>query len=309
MDQIFKYAVENNITKVIFGGDLFHTKSYLDTATQSMTFNKFYEYHKLIDFYLIPGNHDMAEKGAYNALSTFKGIATVIEEPMSISLEENGSDDCWTTFVPYQYDKKVLLDFVSKTKTSLLIAHEGIITATPNGHPVDEGVTLNQIKSGGHKKIFLGHYHDPECLKDGVVEFIGSPLHTDSGDNTQRGFVVYDTETNIVKRVNTDYPSFIVLTDKDMAGLDQETLEEACRGNYVSFNLTKDYPVLTELRKAHLIEISIKKTPIKQEQRLDIKSGERLEDVMKKYIDKYSSGLDKKKLLKIGVTLKEEGSL
>ena len=302
--QMVAYAKENNIADLIFAGDLFHKKSYIDTATHDLVFNLIFELGKEFNIYMLPGNHDMADKGKYNALTSFKGaVKHVAEKPSVVTLPQGNT----VAMLPYLHDKLILKDAVAALKADILVAHDGVIGATLNGMVMEkDGVTQKVWKAGKHKRVFLGHWHDPECLQDSVISFIGTLIPNTAGDPKDGNFVVYDFEMNTSERIKVKSPQFVKMNEALMESFTKEDLECLCESNYVHFELEKENKTVMELKKKFLVTVKIKPVKINYETRLNIDVKDDISAIATKYAEKYGVGkLDMNKLIKMGLDIIE----
>ncbi len=302
--QMATYARENSVKVLIFAGDLFHKKSYIDTATHDLVFNLIFELGKEFDIYMLPGNHDMADKGKYNALTSFKGaVKHVAEKPCVVTLYSGKT----VAMLPYLHNKLTLKESVSELKADILIAHDGCIGASLNGMVMDkDGVDPKVWKSGKHKKVFLGHWHDHECLIDPVINFIGTLIPNSAGDPKDGNFIVYDFDTYTFERVKVKTPQFVKMNEEFMEAFSKEELECLCESNYVHFDLEKENKVVTELKKKFLVTAKIKPVRINYETRLNIDVKDDISAIATKYAEKYGVGkLDMNRLIKMGLDIIE----
>ena len=285
--QIIKYALDNEIKEICFGGDLYHTKLRLDVEIQEMIYNIFDRYKGILNFHFISGNHDIGNS-LYSALTPLKGIGKVYLEPTTITLR----DGTTIAMIPYQYSEEALKRAMYEHPAEIMLGHTGIIGAKVNGKEMKEGcIDLKTIKSYGYKKIFLGHWHDPNAIIDPVVKYIGAAIHTASDDRGDRGFLVYDTIAHTYEHVNTAFPKFMLLHDKDLIGVSTQDLEVMCTENYVKIitENAKQYIKLIENTSVTVIEDK----PIpKVAQRLDISVQDSDEVTFRKYIEKYYPGFN-----------------
>ena len=293
--QILDYCVDNKIKYAIFAGDLFHTKSYLDTTTYASTYNVIEEYRDKVTLIMMPGNHDMADKGKYNSLTPFKGVATVIEEPTILDIDGNK-----ITLVPYMHNKKELRATIKKLKADILILHDLLEGMYYNGVLLDNGLSEKDVLAGGHKRVFLGHIHDPEAYQHDKIKFIGAPLHHNFGDNSDRGFLVYDFDKNEYEFIKTKYPHFFKFTDTTVKKSTQEDLEKLCKDHFVQFELDKPNKIVAQLQKKYQILVKVKAPARQYNNRLDVNAVDTVEEMIEKYVDEFKGNLDKKKLLQIG---------
>jgi DNA repair exonuclease SbcCD nuclease subunit len=199
---------------------------------------------------MIPGNHDMADMGKYHALKPFGAIANVYSVPTTVRFDLKYT----VAMIPFMYGRKEISEAIQNTPGDILIAHEGILGVTLGNHTIENkagaksGISLEEVLSGGHQKVYLGHFHDPECLKHPQVKFIGSPLHKDAGDYTDRGFLVVDLETLEDTFIKTIYPEFISLNDDLVDQLTDEQIRVLCEQNYVRVTTEKPSSRLEALK-------------------------------------------------------------
>jgi DNA repair exonuclease SbcCD nuclease subunit len=302
--QIFSYAKSNSIKHIFIAGDIFDTKSYLDVGVFTLTQQMLVNASKWCNIYMIPGNHDMAERGRYNSLSTFNGFASVCDTPRVFDL-----GDTTVGMIPFMYGRNEIVTAIQETRSDILIAHEGIIGACIEGKRLIEetikksGITIDEALSGGHKKVFLGHFHDPFCLDHPDIQFIGAPLHMDANDEGKRGFWVYDTVENISDFIETSFPRYIKLDEKDLKKIKDVDLKDLCSNNYVRVAIQKMTPKIKALLDDCNVTIDYQKPIEEKDTRSDITLLDSDEIILGKYVDKYAVEEDRPRLLQLGLDI------
>lgn len=304
LEQILDYARDNQIKDIFFAGDMYHTKSYIDTSVIDPVYAFFLKYRDEFNFYFISGNHDFADKGKHSLLTPFKALGKLAEGPEVYTLGTTR-----VGMIPYRFNKLSLLQEVSEMNVDVLILHEGISGAKVEGREIEEGLNLKELKktlSSRVKHVFMGHFHDPKCLDDSMVSFIGAPIHITFGDIGPRGFQVYDTDAHTHEMVETVFPKFITLDDAAIKKYSEEDLKELCTSNYVRFQITKETALVERIKEVTPVVINLQAEKRDYEQRLDIGVSDDLSDIMAKYIAKFNTNFDVDKLLTIGSEIIEE---
>lgn len=237
---------KHEVDSVIFLGDLFHQRGEIDVETWNTIVPELRYIGELApkDFYLLMGNHDMAvatlsdvaPKGIYTSLTE---IATDSENIHIISSTgwKIGEEYAYL-FLPYVADNEELVasldEFMRTTfdRPVVVFTHIGIREAE-----AQKGIRLrNALDSNffGHpmiKGVFSGHYHIPQKFKISDVPFwyVGATHQHNWGDAGQdRGYIIWDSETFKVKRINLNCaPKFVVIEEGESSG------EDSVKGNFI----------------------------------------------------------------------------
>jgi DNA repair exonuclease SbcCD nuclease subunit len=197
LDHILKYDVDF----FLFCGDLFDSQIAVSTQCIIRTVNIIKESKK--EIFAISGNHDMANKNIarqyFSSLEIVSGMTSnfIVLDYKAIQVEGLKFYGC-----PYMHR-------VDLPKESLdcnyLLMHNTPKQIDNKMIPYD--VDLSDSFFASFECVFLGHIHKHQKFDNAVM--VGSPLHRDAGDLGQdKGFLVFDIDSNTFERVILDYPVF-----------------------------------------------------------------------------------------------------
>lgn len=200
MENMAKYAIDNNIKNIVIAGDTNHNKSVIHTIAQSILLDFVRKYVDELFFYIINGNHDMSGKSK-NPVSSLKGLDNepnikMIHYPEQI---EN------ILFVPW--DPTDMIDYVKNNSSDYLISHFGLNEGQlSSGISLISDLKLTDLKN--YKHVILGHYHKPQELKN--VWYCGSLVQLDWGEKHEdKRFLLVDTDNDIIESIeSTGYKKY-----------------------------------------------------------------------------------------------------
>lgn len=199
LNEVTEYCVENDISTIIFGGDLLHGKSIIYAIAQDIMLEYFIKWGKKLLFYVIDGNHDLSGKGK-DVVSALKSIGTLpgvnwIPFDKTFRIEDD------ILFVPYSYN---VPDIVKENKARILISHFGLTEGVLNsGMSIVSNISMKDLENN-YNLVLLGHYHKPqEIIRENVsVYYVGSLIQLDWGEKgEEKRFLVVDSETLNVESV------------------------------------------------------------------------------------------------------------
>ena len=236
LNHMIFYALKNDISNMIIGGDIFHSKSILHVVAQSY-FLDFIRKNLNITFYIISGNHDMSSRSG-NGVSALKCID---KEPNVKMFHEATVEDS-IYYVPWNPEK--MIDEIRKppSKVKYLVSHLGLNEAKLNsGISIVSDIGLKDLTKYTH--CFLSHYHSPQTINN--VSYIGSPIQMDWGEkNEEKRFMVLDTETGEIKSIPTEgYKKHIEieLTAANKDDIVERSRELIKEGHHVKLNKVEDF--------------------------------------------------------------------
>ena len=328
LDWVFNTAKENDISDIVFLGDLFHDRQKIDVLVYQKTFEIFEKhlFDRKIKLYLLLGNHDLWHNqkwdvSSVNPLRKLPGV-TVINEPSVLSL---GEDNLFA-FLPYTHNPIEDLKLVEncwkeeceKRKINppkLLGGHIAVDGAVWNTkYHTTADVTIEhdgdmvKVGPGIFKKwdrVFLGHYHAEQQLSDNV-EYIGSPLQLSFGEAFQEKHVlIYDLDNNDKKYfVNNFSPKHFIINENELDLYD-------LNGNFIRLEVEDiSSNKMLEIRKNLIEEKNVATMEIKQSIKKEehvIKDAKSIlykeDEMLQKYLDQIDINLDKEKLLLVGKSI------
>ena len=206
-NKFFPYLIQNNIKHIIFLGDMFDKRKYINFKTLNHIRTNFIQ--PLIDndihCHAIVGNHDLYYKNAtwlnsYNELiGKDHDSFTIYDKPTEIEL-----DNISFLMVPWLSTdtEKDWIEIISKSQANVCCGHFEI-----NGFDIMKGITTEsgcKINTfSNFDKVFSGHYHLPSSKNH--ITYVGSPYQltwSDYEDNKR--IIIFDTSTKLEENVFFD---------------------------------------------------------------------------------------------------------
>jgi DNA repair exonuclease SbcCD nuclease subunit len=217
-EQICVYINDNPVDEVVFCGDLFHTHGKIDAAVLKVAHEGWWrimQHHdKPCHAYVIVGNHDTAVRSmSTHSLHWLESLGVnVIDGPAHNSF--NGLPRK-LSLLPYTEDVDVIKEFfddaVKKGGNPVCFMHAGIDGVPMKSGFVPGSAFNTDMIPEGVQHVFSGHYH-PHMKVTDKATVVGTPLQlnwADTGD--KRGFIVYDTDTDVQEFHEIDAPRFVTL--------------------------------------------------------------------------------------------------
>lgn len=212
LNEVERYAIENNIDYIYHGGDMFHTPGSVPTQALYV-FNNFVRELSLnkINFRGIVGNHDQATKDGY--------INSVF--PYATQQIENWYDrDLPVSMMGYTQDEDAIKQLLSLAadEGGLILMHQGVKNVPlASGYVVDECLTPAMIPA--NCMAFTGHYHFHKRVTSNLT-VIGNLTALNWNDiDQEKGFLVWDDETNEIEFISSKAPRFISFSEGQELGL------------------------------------------------------------------------------------------
>jgi DNA repair exonuclease SbcCD nuclease subunit len=272
LEKMCKFSIDNGITTMLFGGDLFDTQKVLFVEVVNKTIERFikiFSNYPELKIYAITGNHDQSSKSLIDspAVSALDHLASIF--PDNFIVVDNAVQEIAKGIVvvgiPYfefkeHFQKRLqkLAETTAAIKAGMeeeglepkayLLIHQ---TARGNGNamiPYDTDPTDEVYKIFDH--VYCGHIHNREELTAGFTN-IGSPMHRDLGDaGMQKGFYV----RNLAKPEKghkfiylSGFPEFVVRKEGEAQG-------ETDEANFVV--VEPDYDALAAASTANVEEFN-----------------------------------------------------
>lgn len=217
LNKIIDYSLKSDVENVIFLGDIFHTRQYIDIHILHKVLNCFDRLWKM-NVYLIAGNHDIYFKNnnTVNSLSTIlkKYNFTIIDsEPKEIIIDD---ENC--LFVPWinKINHDNFLNKIRSTSAKYCFGHFAI----NNFHMVRGIKEINGLSQTLFKKFyktFSGHFHLKDNQKN--IFFVGSFCELDWNDfGDKKRIIKIDTIKNIYEDVFLTESIFkkIIITNSEI---------------------------------------------------------------------------------------------
>lgn len=223
LDGIAQHCVDNDIPDLTIAGDMLHGKSIIYAIAQDIMIDYFDRWSKLINFYVLDGNHDLSGKGhqVVSALKPLKNLPGVTWVPFNETLRVGD-----ILMVPYGPN---MVDVIKKNTAKTLISHFGLNEGVLNsGISIIADISLRDLEER-YETVILGHYHKPqEIIRPNIrLYYVGSPIQLDWGEkNDDKRFLVMDHDSGEIESIpTTGYKKHIELDITDSNK--QEVLEQA----------------------------------------------------------------------------------
>lgn len=324
IEQIHAYATQNQISAVLFGGDMFHVRKNIHVAAFNMVFEAMSRFAvSKIPVLMIPGNHDQADLvGDVYSVYSFSTFCDVVGKP-DWHVVDAGAEALQVLAIPYIENAEHVRALTETTPPEphlpkIQLSHLGVQGAVVGADFVyinKHDPTVEDLHPERFDAVYLGHYHLHQKLAPNAW-YIGAPLEHNWGDRggaEPRGFLVYDTETRTHTRVPLRAPRFVVTA---VPSVDYEPLPELF-DNYVRVVSDQKFSVdqLEEMRRHHGMR-SLEVVPTTKgliqcvhARRLEVDPRMSPEDLVRKYVESGlgdSDGLDESYLIQLGQEMLQE---
>ena len=308
----FPTLLKKGIKNILHGGDLVDRRRYINFTSLNRMKNMFFEpakeYGMTID--IIPGNHDVALKNTneINSLCLLLKEYTnvnIIEQPI---VKEFGSKNIM--LLPWMNTEnfKDSMDFVNANDADILYGHLELAGFEMyDGVPNNHGLDAELFSKFG--KVWTGHFHKQS--KVGNIHYLGAPMEfTWSDAGSQRGFHIYDTETDTLTfKQNPDTLHEKVYYNDDgpnTTDWDTENLDHLSNKIVKVFVTAKKSPASFERFVERLYNIDTIDLTINEnysefnESLVDVDTKDcSTAELMSKYIDNAETSMDKPRLKNI----------
>ena len=234
LNWIFDIGKKEQVSSIIFAGDLFHERQIIDVMTYIKTFKVISDKMEEIqcNFYMLLGNHDLwfSNKTEVSSVFPFSAIDNFIIISKPSRYQIHGSD---FDFIPFTEDPIESLKQIkkeSKSKARYAVGHIALHGAKMNSskysvsefmveHDGDMVLVDDKI-FGDYEQVFLGHYHLAQ--KMGNVEYIGSPLQLSFGEAFQeKHVIILDVDTGKKKYIKNEFsPKHLILKKDELENFD-----------------------------------------------------------------------------------------
>jgi len=312
--QVATAVEEKGAKAVVFGGDLFHIPGKREDSVNNVTLAALSMLGSLVPVYMIPGNHDQADRqGDNHALENLKyisGIRVIDKEPTPIDIV--GFKFCLAPYRREPDDIKRQIEKAHEINAEINIFHQGLggVPIGKGNVVIDEVLGINDLPTSS-KWNLLGHYHETKFVNDQTI-FLGSPLQHNWGDEGVEKWIWHLKDSGELEAIPTKAPKFIKVHYEGQNNLGLHPQAEEFEGNFVALAVqegltqkTKDslqdelFSMGALYAKVHDIdgedtEVSevVMDTPLLTNPR---------EAVIEYLDDVPTAGLDKEELTKIGV--------
>lgn len=272
--EVITYASKNNISDILFGGDLFHTRESIFTDVFNLVYEAIAQ-ARHIHFTMIPGNHDYGDReGFIHALAPFAWLDHVDVVDWGYG-STRPLQDGYLHCVPYSDNLEKAKEALSivPPENCVLLAHLGIQGALVGSDYVLYNDSDIQVKDVGYelyKCCFFGHFHEhQQVFRNGY--YIGALTQHNWGDaGGRRGFIHarIDSKRNSIKHIETQAPKFITIKDGRAATWrnvdflkyvgDEVLGDEALKLLEAQFGTASSFEIALKDEEVHDIDLDVK---------------------------------------------------
>jgi len=222
----FPYLEEHGIDTIIQLGDLFDRRKYINFLSLAESRRYFFDEckNRNIRLHALIGNHDIFWRNSLEINSP----DLLLRDYDNITLwAKHGTlelDGAVFDMIPWMCNENEneIREFVSKSTSPYCVGHFELV-----GYYMQRG----QVSHEGYEDVFLknydqvysGHYHSRSASVDGKIAYLGTPYELFWSDyKDQKGFGVFDTQSNVFKFVTNPNRMFYKLTYDDTKELDED---------------------------------------------------------------------------------------
>lgn len=254
---MLKFAKSKKITKLIFAGDLFDSRSF-QRQSVLQAFDEIIDLiHKAkMKMYIFPGNHD---KTVYSSFDSFLDIYRYhpsIEFNKTIKNIE--LDGIKITLLPF-FDDDMLIPMIEQHEGGdVLISHFEMAGSTHLGK-VSSKTSINKKLLSKWKKVYLGHYHNYHEITKDIVH-LPSLRQANFGEDDNKGFTILydDLSYELVKGEFKKFVKISINVNETSTKEIKELIEvHKNSDNTIRFEFTGDESKLKALDKSQFKDTGI----------------------------------------------------
>ena len=252
---------------------------------------------------ILVGNHDIIHDATVfgiNKLAPFKYFDNV-------KLYDQPVVDGNYVYLPFSYDDDYLngfLDSIENKKDKIVFAHVDICGIEIGcGIVTKKGVSLEILNK--FKRVFEGHYHSFTNIGEKII-VAGSTQRLSFKDKgvSRNNIVLYDEETDKIKRESFSCPDWLTFTDDNI-----NDVLDVDNNNYVKIDLSMDILYTDEIKqkveqmKQKDIHIDVSRIVSNRKVDNTITSENEI-DVIQEFVNRSDNDAEKKeKLIEKGINL------
>ena len=201
---MLKYAKTEQITDLIFAGDLFDSRSF----QRQSVLHAFDEILRLINkqgctLYIFPGNHDKTLYASYDSfLDVYRHYPGVV---FNRELSVIKLNDVTITLLPFFSDDMLIPMLEEAKSTDVLISHFEMAGSTHLGK-ISKKVSINKELLSKFTKTYLGHYHNHHEISGDIVH-LPSLRQKDFGEDSKKGFAILNKDLSY-ELIQGDFKQF-----------------------------------------------------------------------------------------------------
>lgn len=222
----FPYLEEHGIDTIIQLGDLFDRRKYINFLSLAESRRYFFDECKKrnIRLHALIGNHDIFWRNSLEINSP----DLLLRDYDNITLwAKHGTlelDGAVFDMIPWMCNENEneIREFVSKSTSPYCVGHFELVGYyMQRGQVSHEGYEDKFLKD--YDQVYSGHYHSRSASVDGKIAYLGTPYELFWSDyKDQKGFGVFDTQSNVFKFVTNPNRMFYKLTYDDTKELDED---------------------------------------------------------------------------------------
>lgn len=310
LESLKRVMNENEVSKCIFGGDMFGPVGDNISGETQCAVVKFVSElaaeckKRGIPLEILVGNHDIINDATVfgiNKLVPYKYFDNVVvyEQPVV---------DGNYVYLPFSYDDDYLNNFlenVSDKENKIVFSHVDISGIEIGGGIVTKkGVNLELLNK--FKKVFEGHYHSFKSIGDNII-VPGSTQRLSFKDKgvSRENIVLYDESTDKIKRDSFECPDWLTFTDDNI-----QDILKTDDNNYVKIDLSVDMLYTDEIKqkveqmKNCDLHIDVSRIVVNRKVEENEQTSEDEIDIIQQFVNKSENDDDKKeKLIEKGINL------
>ena len=307
----FPFLKKNKIDTVIHLGDIFDNRRATDYWSIEWTRRVILDPLKKYKVHLVLGNHDIFYKNT-NKLNSpellvgdYKNINIYTK---ATNVQVGGQEVLFIPWITPDSESETLAA-IQNTSARVAMGHLELTGFYAHrGHVQEEGRDKSVFQK--FDRVFSGHYHTRS--DDGKIFYLGNPYQlywNDYGDN--RGFTVWDTETNELQYVNNPFQMFKICNYDEETPEKDLTPYKGCMVKLVVKNKTdqkKFDKFLDSLIKSQPQELKVIES-VKINEQFDADELVQQEDtlsLLKRYVDESEIKLNKVRIKELIQSIYQE---
>lgn len=297
-------ATEVKAKHILFGGDVFHLKNFVDSQVLRYTFEMFKHLASVAPVHICAGNHDYK---SWDKDPVLVEMASGLLGDISMT-DRADLGEGWTLFT-FNYRRNIdeltaVLEHWNPVPKSIGLFHQDTIGSKYGGIEVMKGLSPDLLAQKFDLSV-IGHYHTPHIYNPKVIS-IGAPLAHNFGDvESAHGWWVFDTASRALQFIqNSSAPRFIDLDVDEKLAKEIEAkglmaLPGSPGEDYYRVKLyTHDIPDAIKQLRWKRISVA---GGADGKSRTSIKFSDDVETLVRKYVEQRApEGLDKERLVEIG---------
>jgi DNA repair exonuclease SbcCD nuclease subunit len=300
------YCVAKQIKYILFGGDMFHVRSRVNTIVYNAIYDTLKTFHGYgLEVIGIAGNHDQHDNSdipphSLHAFNDLEGV-TIYGDLAKHYIPEWETDDrdLLIHCIPYSKNAQRIKDWIAdntrpelyEDENHICLFHAGISGAFvgKGNYPMADAFSPEDFRPDFYKYIIGGHFHKRQLI-GGYLNFLytGAPIqHSFSDEGEDKGFYILDTSKRWdIAFIPVPNPQFITMNAYNVANEDMQLIAD--EGHYVRLQVTEsELPVaLTYLPPNLQYKVNLQRE-YKEQTRVDVKIGMSFEEIISKYADEF----------------------